>query len=261
MDALWQDVRLGLRALFKSPLFTAAVVLTLGLGIGANAAVFSIVNRLLLRPLPVRDPGGLQVLTVGHEGNLSPHNVSWLDYEDYRANPVFQDLAAYDIGFVGLAPTSAPSGSLSATSRTISFRCSACRRRSAGCCSRAKGRPGADPVLVLGHSYWRRRFNEDPTVAGRRVVVNGQPFTIAGVVPEAFQGVYALVEFDAYLPLSMLPTDQYRDMVAKRDQHSLHVIGRLAPGVSRAQGQAAIDVQARQLESKYPDTTRPCAPG
>ncbi len=111
-------------------------------------------------------------------------------------------------------------------------------------------------MLVLGHWYWRRRFNEDPTVAGRRVVVNGQPFTIAGVVPEAFQGVYALVEFDAYLPVSMLPTDQYRDMVTKRDQHSLHVIGRLAPGVSRAQAQAAIDVQARQLESKYPDTNK-----
>ena len=76
------------RSLLKSPLFTAAVVLTLGLGIGANAAVFTIVNRLLLKPLPVRDPGGLQVLAVPHEGNEAPHNVSWLDYQDYRANPV-----------------------------------------------------------------------------------------------------------------------------------------------------------------------------
>jgi predicted permease len=257
MDALWQDVRLGLRALFKSPLFTAAVVLTLGLGIGANAAVFSIVNRLLLRPLPVRDPGGLQVLTVGHEGNLSPHNVSWLDYEDYRANPVFQDLAAYDIGFVGLS-TDQRAERIAVSYVTNNFFSMLGLSPAFGrLLQPSEGvRPGADPVLVLGHSYWRRRFNEDPTVAGRRVVVNGQPFTIAGVVPKAFQGVYALVEFDAYLPLSMLPTDQYRDMVTKRDQHSLHVIGRLAPGVSRAQGQAAIDVQARQLESKYPDTNK-----
>ena len=84
MDSLWQDVRLGLRTLLKAPLFTAAVVLTLGLGIGANAAVFTIVNRLLLKPLPVRDPAGLYVLAVQHEGNEDPHNVSWLDYQDYR---------------------------------------------------------------------------------------------------------------------------------------------------------------------------------
>ena len=257
MDALWQDVRLGLRALFKSPLFTAAVVLTLGLGIGANAAVFSIVNRLLLRPLPVHDPGGLQVLTVAHEGNLSPHNVSWLDYEDYRANPVFQDLAVYDIGFVGLS-TDQRAERIAVSYVTNNFFSMLGLSPAFGrLLQPSEGvRPGADPVLVLGHSYWRRRFNQDPTVAGRRVVVNGQPFTIAGVVPEAFQGVYALVEFDAYLPVSMLPTDQYRDMVTKRDQHSLHLIGRLAPGVRRAQAQAAIDVQARQLESKYPDTNK-----
>jgi len=257
MDALWQDVRLGLRALLKTPLFTAAVVLTLGLGIGANAAVFSIVNRLLLRPLPVRDPGALQVLTVAHEGNQSPHNVSWLDYVDYKANPVFQDLAAYDIGFVGLS-TDQRAERIAVSYVTSNFFSMLGLSPAVGRLLQPSegSQPGADAVIVLGHSYWRRRFNDDPTVAGRRVIVNGQPYTIAGVVPEAFQGVYALVEFDAYIPLTMLPTDQYRDMIAKRDEHSLHVIGRLAPGVSRVQAQAAIDVQASQLEAKYPDTNK-----
>jgi putative ABC transport system permease protein len=257
MDALWQDIRLGLRALLKAPLFTAAVVLTLGLGIGANAAVFSIVNRLLLRPLPVRDPAALQVLTVAHEGNQSPHNVSWLDYADYKANPVFEDLAAYDIGFVGLS-TDQRAERIAVSYVTSNFFSMLGITPAVGRLLQPSegSQPGADAVIVLGHSYWRRRFNDDPTVAGRRVIVNGQPYTIAGVVPEKFQGVYALVEFDAYIPLTMLPTDQYRDMIAKRDQHALHVIGRLAPGVSRAQAQAAIDVQASQLEAKYPDTNK-----
>ena len=83
METLWQDIRLGFRTLTRAPLFTIAVVLTLGLGIGANAAVFTIVNRMLLKPMPVRDPGGLYVLAVQHEGSEQPHNVSWLDYEDY----------------------------------------------------------------------------------------------------------------------------------------------------------------------------------
>src|SRR5436190_22987992 len=103
MDSTWMDVRLGFRTLLKAPLFTMAVVLTLGLGIGANAAVFTIVNRILLKPLPVRDPGGLYVLAVQHEGNEQPHGVSWLDYEDYRKTGPFQELAAYDINFVGLS--------------------------------------------------------------------------------------------------------------------------------------------------------------
>src|SRR5215203_5920864 len=104
MDSLWQDARLGVRALLKAPLFTTAVVLTLGLGIGANAAVFTIVNRLLLKPLPVRDAAGLYVLAVQHDGNEDPHNVSWLDYLDFKdKSGAFADLAAYEVNFVGLS--------------------------------------------------------------------------------------------------------------------------------------------------------------
>ncbi len=93
-----QDLRLGIRSLAKAPLFTTAVVLTLGLGIGANAAVFAIVNRLLLKPLPVRDAGNLYVVAVQHEGNEDPHNVSWLDYLDVRdKSGAFDDLGAYEL--------------------------------------------------------------------------------------------------------------------------------------------------------------------
>ncbi len=257
METLWQDLRLGLRSLIKSPLFTAAVVLTLGLGVGANAAVFTIVNRLLLKPLPVRDPGGLYVLAIQHEGNEDLHTLSWLDYEDYRKSGTFEDLAAYTIGFVGLsadqrAERVAVSYVTSNYFSMLGVPPAFGRVLQPG----EAAQPGSDPIVVLGHSYWRRRFNADPSVVGRRVIVNGQPFTIAGIVPRSFQGAYALVEFDAYLPLTMQPPDEYQNMASKRDEHTLHVIGRLKPGLTRGRAQAAVDVLAKQLQTQYPDTNK-----
>jgi putative ABC transport system permease protein len=258
MDSIWQDVRVGARTLLKAPLFTAAVVITLGLGIGANAAVFTIVNRMLLKPLPVQDPNGLFVLAVQHEGNEDPHNISWLDYLDYRdRSGAFADLAAYDVNFVGLSADN--------RAERIAVTYVSSNYFSMLGVPPGLGRvlqpgdpqePGANPVIVLGHSYWAKRFNRDPTVVGRSVVVNGKPFTIAGVVPEWFQGVYALVEFDAYMPLSMETSDAYKNMTTKRDEHALHVIGRLKPGLGQKQAQAAVAVLAKQLETQYPDTNK-----
>jgi putative ABC transport system permease protein len=111
-------------------------------------------------------------------------------------------------------------------------------------------------MVILGHSYWMKRFNSDPSVIGRAVVVNGRPFTVAGVVPAWFEGVYALVEFDAYLPLSMESADDYKNLTTKRDEHSLHVIGRLKRGLSRDQAQAAVTVLTRQLEAQFPETNK-----
>jgi len=258
MDWLWQDVRLGLRALFKAPLFTAAVVVTLGLGIGANAAVFTIVNRMLLKPLPVRDAAGLYVLAVQHEGNEDPHNLSWLDYQDYRdKSGAFEDLAAYDVDFAGLSDGSRAERITIANVTGNYFSMLGVPPAIGRVLQPGEAaEPGRNPVIVLGHTCWVTRFNSDPSIVGRSVLINGRPFTVAGVVPAWFQGVYALVEFDAYLPLTMKPADDYTAMITKRDEHTLHVIGRLKPGVSRAQAQAAVAVLATQLEAQYPETNK-----
>ncbi len=116
--------------------------------------------------------------------------------------------------------------------------------------------PGTDPVIVLGHAYWRRRFNGDPAVVGKAVLVNGRPFTVAGIVPAWFQGPYTLIEFDGYLPMSMRPADEFKTLTTKRDEHELHVLGHVKPGLTRAQAQAAVTVLASQLERQYPDTNK-----
>jgi predicted permease len=118
---------------------------------------------------------------------------------------------------------------------------------------------------VLGHRYWMRRFNGDPSIVGRRVLVNARPVTVVGVAPASFTGVVALVDFDAYLPFGMMSaaptstststsTSTFREITTDRASHELSVIGRLAPGVTSGQAQAALDVLARQLERQYPDT-------
>jgi predicted permease len=257
METLWHDIRLGFRTLTRAPLFTLAVVLTLGLGIGANAAVFTIVNRMLLKPLPVRDPSGLYVLAVQHEGSEQPHNVSWLDYEDYRKNGPFEDLAAYDPNFVGLSADQHAERIIVSYVTTNFFSMLGVPPGIGRVIQPGEAAvPGADPVIVLGHSYWKRRFNGNPSVVGKTVMLNGKPFTVVGVVPESFLGAYALIEFDGYLPLSMEPPDAYRTLSTKRDEHQLHVIGRLKPGLNRAQAQASVNVIAAQLEKQYPSTNK-----
>jgi len=259
MDTLRQDVRQGLRMLTKSPGFTATVILTLGLGIGANAAVFSIVNTLLLRPLPISDPGNLYIIAVKHQDNEQPHQVSWSDYVDYRdRSGVFSDLAAYSIGFAGLSADERADRVAVAYVTGNYFSMLGIQPGLGRLILPTEGQAfGKDPIIVLGRSYWRKRFAGDPSVVGRQVLVNGQPFTIAGVVPEGFHGTYALVEFEAYMPLGMMfPEATYREMIDRRDNHDLHVMGRLAQGTTESKAQAAIDVLAHQLEQQYPDTNK-----
>ncbi len=254
-----QDVRLGLRMLIKNPAFTVTVALTLGLGIGANAAVFSIINTMLLRPLPVSNPGNLYVLSTTHQENQDPHNVSWLDYLEYeKRRDIFPDMSAYAIGFAGLSADNR-ADRIAVSYVTGSYFPMLGIRPAFGRLIQAnEGRVhGADPIVVLGHGYWKKRFNGDPSVVGRPVRINAQPATIVGVVPEEFLGTYTLIEFDAYMPLGMLSPDAtYKEIVERRDNHELRVLARLTPDLDVSRAQAGIDVIARQLETQYPDTNK-----
>jgi predicted permease len=259
MGTLWSDVRHGLRSLTKTPAFTLTVILTLALGIGANAAVFSIINTLLLRPLPVRDPFNLYMLCTVHEGNERPHPVSWKDYLDYRSRgDLFSDVTAYSFGFAALSADNRAERITASYVTGNYFSVLGVRPAYGRLILPAEGHAyGADPVIVLGHSYWRRRFNGDPSIIGRTVLVNAQPFTVVGIVPQSFTGTYTLMEFDAYMPHGMIyPESAYKELTEKRDNHEMRVLARLADATSRRQAQAGLDVAAQQLEKQYPDTNK-----
>jgi predicted permease len=259
MENFFQDVRYALRMVIKNRALTFIIVLTLGLGIGANAAIFSVVNSFLLRPLPVKDADRLMVLAISHPGNDDPHNISYLDMRDFRkGSSAFSDVCAFGLGFVGLTDHGT-SDRITVSYVTGNFFTMLGVKPAFGrLILPAEGQTaGADPVIVLGHSYWNRRFGGDSSVVGRAVQVNGHPFTVVGVVPAEFHGAYSIAEMDAYLPIGMSGMESDNaGMMTKRDAHSLHVLGSLNRGTPIQQAAASLNVIAHQLSSQYPDTDK-----
>src|SRR5262249_46085722 len=149
---------------------------------------------------------------------------SWLDYIDYRdKSGAFEDLAAYDFGFIGFSADNHAERIVISYVTSNFFSMLGVPPAAGRVLQPGEGAaPGTDPVTVLGHAYLKKGFKSDPTVVGRSVLVNGKPFTVAGVVPEWFQGAYALIEFDGYVPISMKPIDEYTPLTTKRDEHDLH---------------------------------------
>ncbi|HWQ03108.1 MAG TPA: ABC transporter permease, partial [Candidatus Nitrosotenuis sp.] len=260
LQDIWQDIRYGLRMLRKSAVFTLVAVLTLSLGIGANAAIFSVVNAFLLRPMPVKDADRLVVVAVTHEGNYDPHNVSHADYLDYRqGTDVFEDWAGYYISFVGIAHGGRAERSTVVFVTPGYFQMLGVPAKEGRVLLPQEGeKPGADPVVVLGHSYWMNRFGGAKDIVNQVVTINGRAATVVGVVPEWFHGTYSLAEMDAYMPLGMAATldPSYKESLTKRDNHDLRVLARLKPGVSVSQAQAALDVVAKRLETQFPETNK-----
>jgi putative ABC transport system permease protein len=185
--------------------------------------------------------------------------VSYLDYKDYRdQSDKFSDLAGYFINFVGL---SADGRAERVTMNYVTsnfFPMLGVNALHGRVFQRGEGEEQGTPAMVvLGHTYWKRRFAGDPGVIGKAVTINGQPGTIIGVTPEWFHGAYALADMEVYLPLGAMSRDSAaRENFTRRDNHDMRVIGRLKPGVTIKQANASLAVITKRLEAQYPDTNK-----
>ena len=256
MGTLVQDIRVATRMLTKNPGFSIVVVLTLALGIGANTAVFSIVNSFLFNPLPVRDAGHLVVVAYHDPKIYFPHQVSNADFQDFQAHSeVTTDVTAFLVNFAGLSADNRSERILVTYTKGNYFTSLGIQPALGRIFLPSEGEvPGSDPVVVLGHSYWMRRFNGDPSVVGKSVNLNGRPVTIIGVVPKAFFGTFYIVESDAYAPLGMYAcSGGSPNILTDRKDKQLRVLAHLKPGVSIGKARASLQVIADNLALEYPD--------
>ena len=258
VENLARGLRFAFRSLAKSPGLTAIVVITLALGVGANTAIFSIVNGMLLRPLPVRAPEQIMLLGTEQKGAaLQTYTVSYLDLVDYRKQvSAFSDLFAYEIALVGLS-ADGRADEIAASCVTGNFFPALGLQPTLGrLLLPGEGeKPGEAGMMVLGYSYWQKRFGGDPSVVGRQVLVDGKSVTIVGVAPKGFGGMHPILEMDGYLTLNRgLGFGQGPDGFGYyRNVRLLRAYGRLIPGVSPAQAQSSFDVTAARLAEHYPE--------
>ncbi len=252
MNTLLQDIRYGLRMLGKSPAFTAIAVLTLALGIGANTAIFSFTDQVLLRNLPVPHPEQLVVLrSPGPNPGRTSSDISdgaqvfsYPMYKDLREHTtVFSGLLAcfgVDVNVSGRGTTQSGSGVLVSGNyfQTLGVEPALGRVFDAN----DETAPGANPVAVLSYGYWTRKFGADPSILDKTLTVNGTALTVVGVARKRFDGVQFGSLPDIFIPITMLtqmaPTSGLD--LGKRTDHWVAILGRLKPGVSRARAQASL---------------------
>ena len=224
----------------------------LALGIGVNTAVFAVVNAILFRPLPVKDGARLQVIATFREKTPALSPVSFPDLQDYRAatRDVFDDIAGYSVGFMGLAYQGrVPARVLVSWVTGNYFSLLGIQPALGRLIREDEASPGpSTPVAVLGHSTWLRRFGGDPAIIGQKVMLNGRPCSVIGVVPESFTGAFAFSQPEVYLPVNWTS----RSVLEDRSARNLHTLAHLRPGIDTARAQSAIDVVAQRLARGQP---------
>ena len=259
-----RDLRYGWRGLRRTPVFTAFAVLTLGLGIGANTTVFTIINTVLLHPLPAGDPSRLAVLYDTASKTAKPVGVrlplayaNFADLSDHQAS--FRSLAAFTPPMVmTLRTDSRPERVFGefVTKRyfdTLGITPALGRFFTPG----EDSEPGSAPVAVLSYNAWQARFAGAPAAVGSTLELNNVAFTIVGIAPAHFLGVSAVFGPDVWLPATMCERAfpaELRNGLSDRGKPLFHAVGRLAPGITRERAQANLDTLAAALEREYPAT-------
>lgn len=259
MATLWQDTRYAFRMLAKSPMLTAIVILTLALGIGANTAIFGVVNGILLRPLPVKSPEQIMVLAGKLQGDtLGIFTLSYRQLVDYRKQAdAFSDLFASQIDLGGLSYGGKATQFVECRVTGNYFSALALQPAVGRLFLPTEGEEGGnDPYIVLGYSYWQKRFGGDPSIVGKQALIDGQQATIIGVAPKGFRGAQFAIDFDGYVPLNMMPAEDAATFWSDRTARGLIVMGRLKPGVSLRRAQSSANVVAERLADQYPATDK-----
>ena len=256
VGALLQDIRYALRGFRRAPGFTAVAILSLGLGIGVNTTLFSLVNMLILRPLPVKDPGQLVTFSSQQKGSFPMPVFSYPDYRDIREQTAgtLSGILAYCDGLDGLSADGHADRVITHYVTGNYFTLLGIKPALGRVILPSEGKvEGADPVLVLSYSYWKAHFASDPNVIGKRVLIDGHPVTVVGVAPKQFHGAQALIDVQAYLPLGMNSISAgFPGFLENRSLRNLYLLGRLTPGVTLNRAQARLQIVSERLSAAYP---------
>ncbi|KPK79378.1 MAG: hypothetical protein AMS25_12850, partial [Gemmatimonas sp. SM23_52] len=253
METLIVDLRYAIRRLLGSPGFALVAVLIMALGIGANSAIFSVVNAVLLRPLPVESPAELVEIYTQEEDDDFPMPQSYPDYLDIRArDDLFSGVLGYGVYFFGLSHGTRSEAVFGEAVSGDYFQVLGV--------TAARGRvfipgeddaPGAPPVALLSHALWRRRFGGEPGVIGQTIALGGRPFEIVGVLRPEFKGLLVGFAAEVWVPLMSSPDS---DQLERRGNRWLQVKGRLRRVVGLEEVRAGLGVLAHQLAEAYPET-------
>jgi predicted permease len=258
----WKDIQYALRTLTKNPGFAIIGIVTLALGMAANTTLFSVINGFLLRPLPVPHPEQITVFALQQSSLPGDRRFSYPDYEDLRDQAdSFSDVLAYRVTLASVTVDQKNDHCIISRVSSNYFSSLGLKPAYGRLLLPTEGRtPGADPIMVLGYSYWRQRFGGDPHIAGKKVEVNGNPFTVVGVAPPEFHGTYSVLDMAAYVPFSAEsgedPDNPIQKIWASRGSRTLTLMGRLKPGVTIKQAEATLNVVSNRIAQAHPDTEK-----
>ena len=248
MNKLIQDLRYGIRTLLKRPGFAVVAVATLALGMGASTVIFTVVNAALLRGLPYREPNRLYHLWERTpKQDFNKREFSYPDYQDYQQNTVFEGLAAYSGGGGILSGVGDPENINAPRASANFFSVLGVEPHIGRTFQTGEDVPNGPRVAILTYGLWQRRFGANPGVLGQGITLNGQSYTVVGVLPPTFQ--FALMNADLWVPYQ--PS---QNQLTRRFMHGTNLIGRLKPGVTPEQAQSEMNVIASRIEQQFNDS-------
>ncbi len=249
MQTLWQDLRYGARMLLKNPGITFVVILALALGIGANTAIFSVVNAVLLRPLPYEESDRLAFLNETSKV-MEEISISYPDFTDWRnQNNVFEKIGVYNRNSYNLTGYGDPERILTAQISADLFSALRVNAAIGRIFTNEEDKPGGTPVVVLSYGLWQRRFGGQSSILNQALSFNGKSYTVIGVMPQSFQYPSRV---EMWVPVGQLSGEA--NWQERGNHPGLYAIARLKPGVTLAQAQAEMGNLAANLERQYPDS-------